>query len=717
MSKADLIPHTCLVEAFDVYLYATKDGAGLAALQNRFAMWLRGLTHPVRFITWQIPADLRPRIRAVTRQAKSTGNNGRRRLLMEYRRYYEQLQQEAQYQKSVCGICVWSDLGENTQTVARNLAGAFDVPVWPAPFPPLFEGSYHLAEPHKDFPHWHLRPVGKPRGRSYFALLSSYEFYPVHWNFFRPLRHLLQLPYPMAIAVDLPITYQRNRAISALENMVVASKTHLATSSGEDSKSLKKLSDCHIALQELNEGDMLHEAQIVIAVAAATRAALKKAVDDLFSVTKPYFLLRPEAGQNQLEAARFFATAPTQDIHIPRTTWQMVSREAALTLAPLGFRKLAGLQGTLRGQSSDGSYPFFFNSWTGEKRATHEVWVGETGAGKTFALNLNLSRQYIEEGVPFDLLEPMGHGQIIADALHLPTIVPSPQSTCLNPLDIMYPDRTEQVTHVIRLVETMLGRTFSGDQLGNHQKALLGQAVINLYDRHGGMDSVLPETAPVIDDLVDLLATMGTKRHVQQIARDLADEIAGLCTGTGPYARFVNARTNLDLSYRGSGTPRVFSFHEMTSDPELLALAYTQVLSAIRRDSLADERPRVIAVDEVYRLMRHPSLLDFLIEAVKTFRTRRKKVCVVDQQMSLFLDTSSKARLIFENCPIRVIFNQRGGMHTFREDPAFSHYSPQHLEIIASLKRGFFLLDIADTGVFYLFARASRAELARFRST
>ena len=125
----------------------------------------------------------------------------------------------------------------------------------------------------------------------------------------------------------------------------------------------------------------------------------------------------------------------------------------------------------------------------------------------------------------------------------------------------------------------------------------------------------------------------------------------------------------------------------------------------------------MIAVDEVYRLMRHPSLLDFLIEAVKTFRTRRKKVCVVDQQMSLFLDTSSKARLIFENCPIRVIFNQRGGMQVFREDPAFAHFSPQHLEIIASLKRGFFLLDIADSGVFYLFARASRSELARFRST
>jgi len=63
----------------------------------------------------------------------------------------------------------------------------------------------------------------------------------------------------------------------------------------------------------------------------------------------------------------------------------------------------------------------------------------------------------------------------------------------------------------------------------------------------------------------------------------------------------------------------------------MTALAYAQVLSAIRRDSLRDEQPRIIAVDEVYRLMRHPSLLDFLIEAAKTFRTKRAKLIVVDQ--------------------------------------------------------------------------------------
>jgi type IV secretory pathway VirB4 component len=147
----------------------------------------------------------------------------------------------------------------------------------------------------------------------------------------------------------------------------------------------------------------------------------------------------------------------------------------------------------------------------------------------------------------------------------------------------------------------------------------------------------------------------------------------------------------------------------------MLAIAYTQVLSAIRRDSLSDEQPRIIAVDEVYRLMRHPSLLDFLIEAAKTFRTRRKKLVVIDQQMSVFLE--QKARLVFENCPIRVIFNQRQGLNVFYEDAAFQHFNAQHRDIIANLPRFHFLLDVQEEGIWYLYNRPSEGEFRRFRMT
>jgi type IV secretory pathway VirB4 component len=210
---------------------------------------------------------------------------------------------------------------------------------------------------------------------------------------------------------------------------------------------------------------------------------------------------------------------------------------------------------------------------------------------------------------------------------------------------------------------------------------------------------------------------MGDKTATKAIAKDLADEIGGLCTGSGPWSSFLNGMTNVDLTRGGRDWigPRVFSFHELESDPILQALAYTQVLSAIRRDSLIDEQPRIIAVDEVYRLIRHPSLLDFLIEAAKTFRTRRKKLICIDQQMSIFLE--GKARLVFENSPIRVVFSQRQGMNVFHEDAAFQHLNQQHRDIIAALPRFHFVLDIQDEGLWYARSVATPGELARFSTT
>jgi len=101
-----LKPVSLLLEPFDLSLYATKDGGGLLALQNRFAYWLRGLDDPIRFLTWQMPADLRPRIEDVAHKAARVQNEAHRTLLMEARRYYEQLQNEAHYQRAVCGLCV-----------------------------------------------------------------------------------------------------------------------------------------------------------------------------------------------------------------------------------------------------------------------------------------------------------------------------------------------------------------------------------------------------------------------------------------------------------------------------------------------------------------------------------------------------------------------------------------------------------------------------------
>lgn len=707
-----LTPHTVLIEPFDIVLHGTPEG--LQALQNRFSLWLRGLQGPSRFVTWQMPADLSPRIEALVESASVAEEPQRHSLLMEYRRHYEQLQQEADYQRAVCGLAVWLDANESSRTLARSVSGSFDTLAVEAPWPALFQGDYALCEPGGGYRGWHLAPVGRPGGRPLYAFLSSYQFQPTVWDFTRPLPLLLRTDFPLALCVDIPQTWDRNDAINNIESVVQAYSVHLATTRGEDSRSIKKVNDCRQALEELNLGDSLHDVQIILAIAAPDRKTLKRRVDEVISAVKPWFLLRTEIGEAQAESAKFFGVTASQEIAVPHTSWPLVSRELALLFAPLGYRKLAGLDGTLRGEAAGGNYPVFHNSWR-DKRATHEVWVGVSGYGKTFALNCLLTRQYAEEGVPFTLLEPMGHGRHVAQAFGLPWYVMSAQRTCLNPQDVMFPTLVEQKAHTIRLYETILGRQLSGAQKENQERALLGEALEVLYSGFGDLLRITPDIAPLTETVCDVLSGLGEKPHIQQIAKDLADEIAGLCTGKGPWAAFVNGMTNIDLSSRNKAQPQVFSFHEMEQDPIMLAIAYTQVLSAIRRDSLSDESPRIIAVDEVYRLMRHPSLLDFLIEAAKTFRTRRKKLVVIDQQMSVFLE--NKARLVFENCPIRVIFNQRQGLNVFHEDAAFQHFNAQHREIIANLPRFHFLFDVQEEGIWFLHNRPSEGEFLRFRMT
>lgn len=699
---------TFLIEPFDIMLHATDEG--VEALQGRFSTWLRTLSDPARFLCWQMPATLDAKISALDQASAETTDERRRTLLVEYRRHYESLNANAEYQRALCGMALWSD--QNPRALAGGMGSAFDTMITEAAFPALFNGNYELREQ----PFWHLAPSGRPGGRPLWAILTSYEFAPSTWNFFRPLPPLLRLNFPLALAVDVPKTYERSAAIDAIENIIQAYQVHLAGVSGEDSRSVQRIADCRRTLQEINNGDALHLVQIVIAVAADDLATLKERIQMVVHETRAWFSLRQEVGELLARSVGFFAAQRTKDINLPTTTWPVTSRELALILSPLGYRKLSTTDGVLRGEAVGAAYPIFHNSWK-DRRATHELWVGTTGFGKTFGVNCYLTREYAENNIPFDLLEPMGHGRHVAQAFGLPWYVMSAKATKLNPQDVMFPTLIEQKSHAIRIYETVLGRSLSGGQRENLERGLLGEALEILYRGFPDLSRVTPDVTPTCEVVCDVLSELGDKDSTQQIARNLADEIAGLCIANGPFAGFLNGTTNIDLTRGGRDwiEPRVFSFHELEGDPILQALAYTQVLSAIRRDSLIDEQPRIIAVDEVYRLMRHPALLDFLIEAAKTFRTRRKKVLMVDQQMSIFLE--GKARLVFENCPIRVIFSQRQGMNVFRDDAAFQHFNQQHRDIIAALPRFHYVLDIQDEGLWYVYNVATPGELARFQST
>jgi hypothetical protein len=56
-------------------------------------------------------------------------------------------------------------------------------------------------------------------------------------------------------------------------------------------------------------------------------------------------------------------------------------------------------------------------------------------------------------------------------------------------------------------------------------------------------------------------------------------------------------------------------------------------------------------------------------------------------------------------------------MNVFREDAAFQHLNQHHLDIIASLPRFQYVLDIQDEGIHRLVNTAPASEIQRFGTT
>jgi len=326
---------------------------------------------PARFIAFQTPANLAERIFYIAQRASRASDAEKRGLLHEYRRFYEILQAQAHYQRSECSLVVWADPTENPSTLARAAGGGFEVYSQVANIlPSVLFGEYELSAPDSACKYWHLRPIGRPGGRNYVCMLTSYDFAPNDWNFFQPMGALLQTRFPIAVCVDVPRAYPRNEAISQVKGMIVAYRSAIIGKFAPDSRAQKRLFDCEVTLQQLNGGDILHEAQLILCVEGESREALAKHVAGIIEALKPWVSLRPEPGQSQLEAVKFFSTTPSKQIGVHQTPWHVVSSELALFFAPLGYRKLGGLTGAMRGEALGTPYPVFFDSWKKSKEAT-----------------------------------------------------------------------------------------------------------------------------------------------------------------------------------------------------------------------------------------------------------------------------------------------------------------------------------------------------------
>lgn len=708
-TRARQLPFSFLIDPFDLTMFHSQEG--YTYLHTRFATFLHTLQErPCRLVTWHTPADLQPLIGWTIDEQRQTNDPWRAHSLDSYRQWYHQLQRDSNFLHAKCGLTVWTDNPSSGSATAATAEAYFGTTITEAKWPALLQGDYRLAW----WPVRHLEPIGRPTGRPLVCILSSYEFVPSEWSFYNPMIIPFGTSLPLAVCLDIPKSWSRSDAVAKLDSIITALSVHLSTSRSLDSTSQRQIEDCKAAIVEIQNGHALHEVQIKVALFAPDAATLKDEVSKLKQRMSPFVKMRTEI--DQVTNVRYFSDTLTSQIG-DATLWPMTSPTTAMLMSFLGLRRMNAKKGIVRGFGTSNHHdPYIYDDWslTEGKKATHEIWVGTTGAGKTFALNCFLARSLSHYGTPFDLLEPMGHGRLLANVFHITPYSLSARETCLNPQDPVYDTLGEQNAHVIRLYETILKRPLSGSKDANMQMSVLSEALTRAY-KPFSLRTMTPGQAPTISQVCELIETVGKTDGARTIARELAEEIGGLATGSGPYAYFLDGHTNIDFSIAHESQPRIFCFDQLENDDTLIAIGYSQVLSTLMRTAMTDDSPRIIAVDEVWRLMRHPALLQFLISAVKTLRTKRKKVIMIDQQMRIFLQDKD-TRLLFENSPIRLIFSQKGGEDIFANDAAFAHYTDRHRQIISSLSRFHFLMETPE-GLFSLISAASLQELYTFRSS
>jgi len=276
--------------------------------------------------------------------------------------------------------------------------------------------------------------------------------------------------------------------------------------------------------------------------------------------------------------------------------------------------------GMLRGIDVLSGAPYF------QDELKAELWLGESGTGKTFYSHLLLSDLYVAGNIQFDLIESFGSGQALADRLNVPYI--DLRTAVLNPLDVMFTsDIIRQIKHVQRLYETLLGH-----RLPVNERLVLHIALYDVYDDQPiDWRQLTVEQSPRRKDLLRVLDRQGVA------GQSLAAELRLLPE---------DAPTSVDLLAGATGS-RIWG---VGTQP----FVYMQVLAAVRRGLDSASERRMLLMDDISGLLQMPAALEFLVESVRRVGRQGHGLVCIEQACAPF--SSHPARFILDQAAVRMLF-------------------------------------------------------------
>ena len=285
------------------------------------------------------------------------------------------------------------------------------------------------------------------------------------------------------------------------------------------------------------------------------------------------------------------------------------------------------------------------------------VVFAKSGAGKSFTVKLEALRSMMI-GAEIIIIDPENEYQKLCDAVGGSYIRLSLNSDVrVNPFDLPRVVDSEDANDALRanlvtlhgLFRLMLGGAATNGQpavpLTPNEEADLDQALIDTYARAGITSDPLTHqsTPPTIINLYDTLL------HMEGTGPQLAQRLRKYTTGT--FAGIFSQQSNVDINNQMV----VFNIRDL--EDELRPVAMYIVLSHIWNVVRAEQKRRLLIVDEAWQLMQFEDSANFLFSLAKRARKYYLGLTTITQDVEDFMGTKM-GRAIVANSSMQLLLKQ-----------------------------------------------------------
>ena len=287
------------------------------------------------------------------------------------------------------------------------------------------------------------------------------------------------------------------------------------------------------------------------------------------------------------------------------------------------------------------------------------VVFAKSGAGKSFTVKLEALRSMML-GAEILIIDPENEYQKLCDAVGGSYVRLSLNSDVrINPFALPKVIDSEDASDALRanlvtlhgLFRLMLGGTQISangqpiSALSPNEEADLDQALIDTYARAGITSDPLTHqsTPPTIINLYDTLLHMGGT------GPQLAQRLRKYTTGT--FAGIFSQQSNVNINNQMV----VFNIRDL--EDELRPVAMYIVLSHIWNIVRADQRKRLLLVDEAWQLMKYDDSANFLFSLAKRARKYFLGLTTITQDVEDFM-SSKMGRAIVHNSSLQLLLKQ-----------------------------------------------------------